>query len=126
MGPFVFVEQQDDFTESVEAEQRTDFVAENDYGEVELDNIKLDDLSREYNTYDEFASIFDKIGSELGDVALQNFHAHIAGIEYTVKGERHHLNLEESDMNYKDLLKAMKYEINVSIIYYVNILQNKI
>ena len=28
--------------------------------------------------------------------------------EYTQKGERKHLNLEESDMNYKDLLKAMK------------------
>ena len=32
----------------------------------------------------------------------------LAGIEYTAKGERYHLNLDESDMNYKDLLKAMK------------------
>ena len=60
------------------------------------------------NTYDEFCAIFDKIGTELGDYALENFHAHIAGIEYGVKGEKKHLNLEESDFNYKDLLKAFK------------------
>ena len=61
-----------------------------------------------WNTYDEFASIFEQIGNELGQVALDNFHAHIAGIEYTAKGEKKHLNLEESDFNYKDLLKAFK------------------
>lgn len=61
-----------------------------------------------YNTYDEFAAILDKIGTELGDFALKNFHGHLAGIEYTAKGERQHLILEESDMNYKDLLKALK------------------
>lgn len=62
----------------------------------------------EYNTYDEFASVFEKIGNELGEKALENFHAHIAGIAYSAKGEKHHLNLEESDFNYKDLLKAFK------------------
>lgn len=61
-----------------------------------------------WNTYDEFASIFEKIGNELGHKALDNFHAHIAGIEYTAKGEKKHLNLEESDFNYKDLLKVFK------------------
>jgi len=60
------------------------------------------------NTYDEFAKIFETIGNELGQVALDNFHAHIAGIEYGAKGEKKHLNLEESDFNYKDLLKAFK------------------
>lgn len=61
-----------------------------------------------YNTYDEFCGIFDYIGKELGQNALENFHAHIAGIEYTEKGERRHLLLSESDMNYKDLMKAFK------------------
>ena len=61
-----------------------------------------------YNTYDDFCRILDDIGTKIGQYALDNFHAHIAGIEYTAKGERKHLNLEESDMNYKDLLKAMK------------------
>ncbi len=61
-----------------------------------------------YNTYDEFCQIFDYVGTKLGDFALQNFHAHLAGIEYSSKGEKKHLILEESDMNYKDLLKAFK------------------
>ena len=60
------------------------------------------------NTYDEFAAIFEKIGHELSDKALNNFHAHIAGIDYGDKGEKKHLNLEESDFNYKELLKAFK------------------
>ncbi|MCR4881302.1 MAG: TIM barrel protein [bacterium] len=60
------------------------------------------------NTYDEFCRILDTIGNELGDFALQNFHAHIAGIEFTPKGEKKHLNLPESEFNYKDLLKVMK------------------
>lgn len=60
------------------------------------------------NTYDEFSRIFEKISNELGQIAIDNFHAHIAGIEYGPKGEKKHLNLEESDFNYKDLLKAFK------------------
>ena len=62
----------------------------------------------EYNTYDEFCKILDRISSELGQRAIDNFHAHLAGIEYSAKGEKRHLIFEQSDMNYKDLLKAMK------------------
>lgn len=61
-----------------------------------------------YNTYDEFAGIFELIGKNSGDNALKNFHAHVAGIDYGAKGEKRHLNLEESDFNYKDLMKAFK------------------
>ena len=61
-----------------------------------------------YNTYDEFSRILEKLGKEVGQYAIENFHGHLAGIEYTAKGEKNHLNLEESDMNYKDLMKAMK------------------
>ena len=61
-----------------------------------------------YNTYDDFCAIFEYIGKELGSIALENFHAHIAGIEYGAKGEKKHLMLKESDMNYKDLMKAFK------------------
>jgi deoxyribonuclease-4 len=60
------------------------------------------------NTYDEFCKILETIGNELGGFALENFHAHIAGIEFTAKGERKHLNLAEAEFNYQDLLKAMK------------------
>lgn len=62
----------------------------------------------EYNSYDEFSYVLEKIGNELGQYALDNFHGHLAGIEYTAKGEKQHLELEQSDMNYKDLLKVMK------------------
>ena len=61
-----------------------------------------------FNTYDEFCGILDNIASNLGEKAMNNFHAHLAGIAYTAKGEKNHLPLEESDMNYKDLLRAMK------------------
>lgn len=61
-----------------------------------------------YNTYDEFCKILDKISTELGENAINNFHAHLAGIEYTPKGEKRHLIFKESDMNYPDLLKALK------------------
>lgn len=60
------------------------------------------------NSYDDFSRMFEKIGSELGQYALDNFHAHLAGIAYSEKGEKNHLELEQSDMNYKDLLKAFK------------------
>ena len=62
----------------------------------------------EFNTYDEFSRVLEKMGKEIGQYALDNFHGHLAGIEYTSKGEKQHLNLENSDMNYKDLIKAMK------------------
>lgn len=62
----------------------------------------------EFNTYDEFSRSLEKLGKEVGQYAIENFHGHLAGIEYTAKGEKQHLNLEDSDMNYKDLLKAMK------------------
>lgn len=65
-----------------------------------------------WNTYNDFCLILDRIGKEIGQYALDNFHGHLAGIAYSDKGEKNHLELEKSDMNYKDLLKALK-EFNV-------------
>ena len=61
----------------------------------------------------------------MGDTALNNFHAHIAGIEYTAKGEKKHLNLEESDFNYKDLLKAFKILKTIASFYLTIIIQSE-
>lgn len=61
-----------------------------------------------YNTYDEFASILEAIEKKLGKKGLENMHIHITGIAYGPFGEKHHLNLEESDLKYKELLKALK------------------
>lgn len=61
-----------------------------------------------WNTYDEFCKVFEKIGEGIGAHALENFHAHIAGIEYSAKGEKRHLNLDDSDLAYKDLMRAFR------------------
>ncbi len=61
-----------------------------------------------YNTYDEFSKMLDFVGNELGSNAIENMHIHVAGIAYTQKGEKNHLIFSESDMNYKDLMKALK------------------
>lgn len=71
----------------------------------------------EYNTYDEFSYILESIAKKIGRFALDNFHGHLAGIEYTQKGERQHLNLKESDMNYIDLLKVLKeFEVKGALV----------
>lgn len=64
------------------------------------------------NTYSDFCNILERIGNEIGQYAIDNFHGHLAGIAYSDKGEKNHLELEKSDMNYKDVLKALK-EFNV-------------
>ena len=60
------------------------------------------------NTYNEFAKILSEIEKTLGKEGIQNMHIHAAGINYGPKGERNHLNLEDSDMNYHELVKAWK------------------
>jgi deoxyribonuclease-4 len=62
----------------------------------------------EYNSYEEFCKVLKLIEHKLGKTALQEMHIHVAGIQYGPRGERKHLNLEESDLNYSDLLKALK------------------
>jgi len=61
-----------------------------------------------YNSYQEWADVLKQIAKELGAEFLKNMHIHTSGIKYSAKGEREHLNLPESDMNYKELLKALK------------------
>ncbi len=60
------------------------------------------------NTKNEFENILNKIENKLGKIALENMHIHISGINYTNKGERNHLTLEESDLNWKTLLNTFK------------------
>ena len=61
-----------------------------------------------YNSYEEFCDILRSIENSLGREALDNMHIHFSGIEYGEKGERKHLNLEESDMKYRELIRAWK------------------
>ncbi len=60
------------------------------------------------NTYGEFQNILKTIESRLGRTALDDMHIHVSGIAYTSKGENKHLLLDESDLNYRDLLRALK------------------
>ncbi|MBN2367410.1 TIM barrel protein [Candidatus Woesearchaeota archaeon] len=61
-----------------------------------------------YNSREEFNKILENVEKYLGREGLDNMHIHVSGINYTEKGERNHLILEESDMNYKDLVKIWK------------------
>ena len=65
-----------------------------------------------FNTYDEFIKVLSYLENELGKEALDNMHIHISGIEYGEKGEIKHLNLNQSDFNYKELARALR-EYNV-------------
>ena len=61
-----------------------------------------------YNSREEFAEILSYLENELGRECLDNMHIHISGIEYTEKGEQNHVNLEESDLKYMDLIEVWR------------------
>lgn len=70
-----------------------------------------------FNSYQEFASILLQIKERLGRAALDDMHIHVAGIAYGKKGEIKHLNLKESDLQYVELLKALRdYEVKGLVI----------
>ncbi|MEO0139875.1 MAG: hypothetical protein ABIL48_08480, partial [candidate division WOR-3 bacterium] len=60
-----------------------------------------------FNTKGEFVWVLEKIKEYLGENGLKNMHIHMSGIAYSSKGEKHHLNLEESDLNWKDILETL-------------------
>ncbi len=65
-------------------------------------------LTGKSNSYPEFTSILKQIKQRLGDEALNDMHIHVSGIAYGKKGEIKHLNLKESDLQYGELLRALK------------------
>ncbi len=62
----------------------------------------------EYNSYDDFMRVLDQLEDQLGANALASMHTHISGISSNSKGDLKHLNLEESNFKWKELLKAFK------------------
>jgi deoxyribonuclease-4 len=60
------------------------------------------------NSHQEFLGILDQVERKLGRQALDNMHIHLAGIAYGKKGEIKHLMLLDSDLQYTELLKALK------------------
>ncbi|QQG39279.1 MAG: TIM barrel protein [Candidatus Woesearchaeota archaeon] len=61
-----------------------------------------------YNTYEEFKEILARLEKGLGKEILNNMHIQAQGVEYSDKGEKRHLNIKESDCNYKDMVKSWK------------------
>jgi deoxyribonuclease IV len=70
-----------------------------------------------FNSYGEFSALLRDMEKALGRAALDNMHIHISGIEYGKGGERRHLPIRASDLEYEDLLRAFKdYNIQGTVI----------
>jgi deoxyribonuclease-4 len=65
------------------------------------------------NSYDEWAAVLRLYAERLGDTALEDLHIHMSGIEYTEKGEKNHLRLDEADLDLEAILQALR-EFNCS------------
>jgi len=61
-----------------------------------------------YNSYAEMKEVLREVEKYLGKEGLRNMHIHISGIKYGDKGERNHLNLQESNYDYKALCRVLK------------------
>jgi len=59
------------------------------------------------NTYDEWSSILESYAAALGESSLKELSCHLSGIEYTEKGEKNHLPMQESDFNLEALFRAL-------------------
>jgi deoxyribonuclease-4 len=59
------------------------------------------------NSYPEFTEILSRVEESLGKEGLSNMHMHISGVEYGINGEKRHLNLKESDLNYPELIRVL-------------------
>lgn len=59
------------------------------------------------NTYAEWKDVLQKYALALGANSLHNLHIHLSGIEYSSKGERNHLKIEDADLDVRALFKAL-------------------
>ncbi len=60
------------------------------------------------NDYDSFYKILEEMENRLGKESIKDMHIHLSGIVYGKGGEKNHVPLEESDFNYKSVLKVLK------------------
>ncbi len=59
------------------------------------------------NSYEEWAALLEGYGNALGEAALKSLHIHLSGIEYGPKGEKNHLPVAESDLQLRELFRAL-------------------
>lgn len=60
------------------------------------------------NTYEEWMDALRIYRAALGDEARRHLHIHLSGIDYGPKGEKNHLVMEEADLNFRDLMRALR------------------
>ena len=72
-----------------------------------IDFAHLHARAGQINSYEEFVAVLDAVDAALGERGLHNLHAHMSGIAYGPRGERHHLPLNEADLQYRALLQAL-------------------
>lgn len=60
------------------------------------------------NSYEEWQAVLEQIAQALGEDALKDLHIHLSGIEYSPKGEREHLTLQEADLDVRAIFCALK------------------
>ena len=60
------------------------------------------------NSYEEWMPRLETYAAALGAEALRGLHIHLSGIEYGPKGEKNHLPLEESDLDFRGLFRALR------------------
>jgi len=61
-----------------------------------------------FNSKRDFDKIFKRITAVLGKKALNDLHMHVSGINYSEKGERNHMMLNDSDFNIKAFTDSLK------------------
>jgi len=59
------------------------------------------------NSYEEWMDMLGLYRKSLGDESMQHLHIHLSGINYGPKGEKNHLVMEEADLNFRDLMRAL-------------------
>ncbi|MCC7128891.1 MAG: hypothetical protein B6D39_06465 [Anaerolineae bacterium UTCFX2] len=60
------------------------------------------------NSYAEWVGVLEEYRAALGEAALRRLHIHLSGIEYGPKGEKEHLRVEEADLDFNALFRALK------------------
>lgn len=60
-----------------------------------------------HNTPEQFEQLLSTLERELGKEILQDMHIHLSGINYSPKGERNHLPIEEADLDWRGILDAL-------------------
>ncbi len=61
-----------------------------------------------FNDEAAFAAVLEKVEKMLGKDALKNMHIQFAGVNFSDKGEKNHLPLKESDLNWEAIIKTWK------------------